>query len=112
MPSLDAAEPTDQELELVIQVVVKKTNSPTKFGVSFNGGWPNDDGVATDLVLFPSDPRQHESGHQAYNYRFSVDKIIEGWNEIVLTNSAEEPTCIVGLELGVQEQTPANAASR
>ena len=99
------AEPTNRKLELTIQVVVQKTSDPPKIGVGFNGRWPNYHGQATDLLLFPTKPMRQESGHQAYNYRFGVDEIIEGWNEIILTNSGGQSTRIVGLELAVQQQT-------
>ena len=96
------AEPTDRQLELTIQVVVQMTSDPPRIGVSFNGRWPNDDGQATDRLLFPSKPKRHASGQQAYNYRFGVNEIIEGWNEITLTNSGDQPARIVWLELAVQ----------
>jgi len=96
------AEPTDRGLELTIQVAVQKTSDPPRIGVSFNGRWPNYDGQATDWLLFPSKPKRHVSEQQAYDYRFGVNEIIEGWNEITLTNSGGQPAKIAGLELGVQ----------
>ena len=96
------AEPVDRLLELTIQVVVQKTGESPKMGVSFNGRWPNYHGQPTGLILFPSKPGRHESGEQGYDYRFGVDEIIEGWNEIVLTNSGSQPLRIVGLELAVR----------
>jgi len=99
------AEPTDRDLKLTIQVVIQKITDSPKIGVSFNGRWPNYHGQPTDQLLFPTKPRRHQAGHQAYDYRFDVNEIIEGWNEIVLTNSGSQPARIVSLELAVQHHS-------
>ena len=58
-------------------------------GVSFNGSWPNHEAQATEALLFPvGGLTHHVPYHQAFNYRFGVSEIREGWNEIVPCNAA------------------------
>ena len=107
------AEPADSHLELVIQVVVAKENGSHDIGVSFNGCWPRFDGELSTELLFPDRLHScHVPEHQAYNFLSDVGEIREGWNEIVVLNSASEAETpaanrehtfkIVGLELAVR----------
>ncbi|MBI3922240.1 MAG: hypothetical protein HY318_12545 [Armatimonadetes bacterium] len=115
------AEPTDRELNLVIQVVVERTETPPDIGVSFNGSWPNYDAQPTDELVFPTGPfTHHVAEHQASNFHFRADQIVEGWNEIVVYNNRlffdsittgrrpdprqrrELAFCIVSIELAVK----------
>ena len=97
------AEPADRELELIVQVVVEKNELPPEIGVRFNGAAPCSDARATDELLFPNGPsRHHLSKYQAYNYRFHVGQIVEGWNEFVIFNGGDNSVKIVSIELAVK----------
>ena len=97
------AEPADQGLELIVQVVVEKKESLPEIGVRFNGAAPCSDASATDELLFPNGPSGHHlSKYQAYNYRFHVGQIVEGWNEIIVSNGDNNPIKIVSLEIAVK----------
>ncbi|MBE9512096.1 MAG: twin-arginine translocation signal domain-containing protein [Bacteroidetes bacterium] len=97
------AEPTDRGLELIVQIVVEKKNPLPKIGISFNDEAPGSDANATDELLFPNGPsRHHLSKYQAYNYRFDVNKILEGWNELVVFNKGEESFKVMCIDLAVK----------
>jgi hypothetical protein len=96
-------EPADRELELIVQVVVEKKKSLSEIGISFNGATPCSDASATDELLFPNGPSKHHlSKYQAFNYRFTVSQIVEGWNELVVFNQGNEAVKIVSIELAVK----------
>lgn len=111
------AEPVDGNLELIVQVVMEKgPHADSDVGVSLNGGWPNHHGNATNRVLFPTALHStHISGHRACNFTFPIGAIIEGWNEIVIVNGAQENIPpdqlratafrIMAVELAVQAKT-------
>ena len=42
------------------------------------------------------------SKYQAYNYRFDVSQIIEGWNEIIVSNGDNNSIKIVSLEFAIK----------
>lgn len=128
---------------LVIQVVVEKKDDLPIFAVRFNECWPSQDCEATDRLLFPignlshpvATPSQAQStygfndcspigplthhlpGHQAFNYRFPVTAIRDGWNEIELFDPRwapgtarerlEQAVCVVNLDLAVIPNPPA-----
>jgi hypothetical protein len=76
-----AAEPAASGLELVIQVVLDKTEQTPDLGVSFNGSWPTFAAEPTDRLLFPTGIYTHHvAEHRALNYRFQASAIREGWN--------------------------------
>lgn len=109
------AEPANARLELIIQLVLeaRDTNNEQRvtndaFGISFNGSWPNFDAQATDALLFPSgDFTQHIPVHDAFNFRFPVSQVREGWNEVVVHHGGAKPATpakIVSVELAVRPQ--------
>jgi len=85
------AEPADRGLELIIQIVIEKRDNLPDIGISFNGCWPRFDGHPTDQLLFPRKPHmRHVPERHAYDYRFEVEEIREGWNGIVVHNDSGE----------------------
>jgi len=96
------AEPADRGLQLVVQVVLKKSEPLTGLPVSFNGSWPEAGGVATALLLFPCGSLTHHiPDHIGYNFHFPVSLLQEGWNEVILENGGKEPLTIVCIEVAV-----------
>ncbi|MBT3344060.1 MAG: hypothetical protein HN712_27655 [Gemmatimonadetes bacterium] len=83
------SEPTDQGLELIIQIVVDRRDDLPPLGVSFNESWPTTQSQPTDELLFPQlDHTDHVPEFTAFNYHFRVDGIIGGWNEISVYNGS------------------------
>jgi hypothetical protein len=98
---------------LLVQVVVTRTSSEPKLGVSVNGCWPTFQKTSTQQLLFPVGPyTEHLEENQAYNFELSGDEIREGWNRILIMNNARPKDApdgsvhIVSVELGVHP--PAN----
>jgi hypothetical protein len=84
------SEPADAGI-LVVQVVLENKATLPVLGVRFNECWPSFEGEPTDQLLFPAgDLTHHVPEHQAYNYRFPVTAIREGWNEIELFDPRPE----------------------
>ena len=85
------AEPADRGLNLTIQLVVEKTDRLPDLGVSFNGSWPHFQAQPTDELLLPTGAYTHHvPEHRAFDYRFDVSAIQEGWNEIMVINGNHE----------------------
>jgi hypothetical protein len=100
------SEQNDAGLKLILQVVVEKTDAVPRLAVSFNKSKLQSDARQTRELLFPMGPaNQHLAAYRAFNHCFDVNDIIEGWNEIVLTNSGNESARIVSLELAVQRRS-------
>ena len=105
------AEPADRGLELVVQVVLKKTDTFAQLPVAFNGSWPQLTATRSDLLLFPCGSFTHHSAeHIGYNYRFPVSLLRDGWNEITVENGGDKTITVVALELAVQPAAPAARA--
>ncbi|MBT4608546.1 MAG: hypothetical protein HOM68_11510 [Gemmatimonadetes bacterium] len=111
------AEPADAALELVIQIVLDRRDDLPELAVSFNDSWPTRDAQATDELLFPQlDHAFHVPEYTAFNYRFDVSEIREGWNEISVYNGSHEvataqsrakhSVTIRSIELAIKETTP------
>jgi hypothetical protein len=111
------AEPADAGV-LVVQVVVENKDALPVLGVRFNECWPSFEGEPTDRLLFPvGELTHHLPEHQAFNYRFPVTAIREGWNQIELFDPRPEGSAglaqheqaiyVVNLDLAVM---PASAA--
>ena len=109
------AEPADRGLTLAIQVVVEKGDRPPDVGLSFNGCWPRFDPELSSELFFPDRLHHcHAPEHLAYCFNFGVGEIREGWNDIVVLNSASESDApmedaehtftVMGLELAVKER--------
>jgi len=97
------AEPSDQGLELTVQLIVKAETPPTFLSISFNGSWPELKNERTDTLLFPCGPLTHlTKDHIGYNYRFPVSLIRDGWNEIVIENGGKQPLTIACIDLAVR----------
>ncbi|MBI4028598.1 MAG: hypothetical protein HY360_26660 [Verrucomicrobia bacterium] len=117
------AEPSGAGLQLLLQIVVEKGPNPPDhgkdhlgkgdLGVSFNGSWPSFDARPTQELLFATGALTHHvAENQAFNYRFKVADIREGWNEIVILNGSrkraspqerrENSVCIVSIELAIK----------
>ena len=100
------AEPTDLNLELVVQIVLKAGDQVTHLPVSFNGCWPNLNHEKTDKLLFPTGSyTQHADENTAYNFRFPVGLIKEGWNEIVVENGGKSVLTVACMELAIRAKT-------
>lgn len=110
-----SSEPTDRNLELVIQVVTERTEATPNLGLSFNGSWPRYDLEENDRLLFPTGVyTQHIEKHRAFNLRVPVSDILDGWNEVVVFNgrkadkNAPNPSAsnlkIVSVELAVRKK--------
>jgi len=100
------AEPADRGLELIVQVVVEKNALPPEIEVRFNGAAPYSDARATDELLFPNGPSRHHLSKyqaQAYNYRFDVGRILEGWNELVVLNEGSESDRMLSVEFAIKK---------
>lgn len=102
------AEPEDADLELIIQIVVKRKASGDCPGIGFNGSWPAFDGASTDLLLFPGgDFTSHVPENQAYNFRLPPSLIKEGWNELVVFGG-REPREILSIEAALKRRSTLN----
>jgi hypothetical protein len=87
----------------VIQIVLKSDDVVTHLPLSFNGCWPNLTKEKTDKLLFPLGAyTQHDKEHSAYNFRFPVSLVREGWNEIVLENGGKSVLNVACIELAIR----------
>ncbi|MCC6415105.1 MAG: hypothetical protein IT582_04265 [Opitutaceae bacterium] len=99
------AEPTDADLELVIQIVLRAGDRPEALPVAFNGCWPKTAHVTTDELLFPCGPLTHlTAAHRGCNYHFPASLIRDGWNEVTVENGGEQPITIAAIELAVRKR--------
>ena len=97
------AEPTDRNLELVIQIVLRAEDEISAMPVAFNGCWPVLENTSSDELLFPCGCLTHlTSAHRGYNYRFPVNLVRDGWNEIVVENGDESAIRIESIEVAVR----------
>jgi hypothetical protein len=97
------AETADRGLELVIQVVLKAGDPEEILPVAFNGCWPRLEHAATNELLYPCGClTQLTPAHQGYNFRFPVELVRDGWNEITIENGNEESLTIVCIELAIR----------
>ncbi len=110
------AEPAGSKLEFVIQVVVEKKEKFPPIGVYFNGAWPKFDGAMDDRLVFPvASMTHHTPDHVGLNFSFPVDRIRDGWNDVVVMNGApkiwtseqkqNETVTVASLELAVRKPT-------
>lgn len=107
-------EPEGSKLGVIIQVIIRKNDYLPDVGVSFNGTWPNFESSITDHLLFEEGISftKHAPEHIVFNFSFSIDKIKEGWNEIIVYNGNYKNTtlderiqhsiCIEGIEAGIK----------
>ncbi len=97
------SEPPGAALEVVIQVVLRADETVGALPVSFNASWPRLATERTDRPLFPCGSLTHHvAEHVAYNVRFPLALIREGWNEIVVENGGPQTLTVVGLEVGIR----------
>ena len=97
------AEPLDRGLELVVQIVLKVEDKAEVLPVAFNGCWPRIEYTLTDELLFPCGCLTRlTSKHQGYNFRFPVDLVRDGWNEITIENGDEHPITIECIDLAIR----------
>jgi hypothetical protein len=102
------AEPGDRGLRLVIQVVLNKDAVAGAVPVSINGCWPSAESTPNERLLFPCGPLTHHvKDHVGHDYVFSVSLLREGWNEITVENTSEQPLTVVCIELGIMTTAPA-----
>lgn len=100
------AEPSDRNLEVVVQVVVKASDTFTALPVSINGCWPKLEYQKSDQLLFPCGSLTHHVPENVgYNFRFPISLIREGWNEIVVENGGSSQITVVCIELAVKKMT-------
>lgn len=97
------AEPADRGLELVVQVVLKKSDSFAHLPVAINGGWPHLTFTRSEKLLFPCGSfTDHAADHVGYDFRFPVSLLRDGWNEITVENGGDTTITVVALELAVR----------
>ena len=102
-----AAEPLDRGLELVVQIVLKAGETFAAMPVAFNACWPVVEHTPTDLLLFPCGSLTHHvPENKAYDFRFPISLIREGWNEVVVENGGDQPITLVCIELAVRPTNP------
>ncbi|MFO0916916.1 MAG: hypothetical protein U0872_01195 [Planctomycetaceae bacterium] len=105
-------EPTDAGLELVVQVIVDRTDVVPELGVSFNGGYPVYDCRETDQLIYPAGNFTHHlPEHRAVEFRLPAADIREGWNIVQIYNGSHQYATpqerrdntmrVVGLDLGI-----------
>lgn len=89
------AEQASSNLELVVQVIVKKKDTLPPVGVYFNGCWPNFSPTRDERLLFPVATMTHHAPAQVgLNYSFPLNAIREGWNEIVVIHGTAKNSLI------------------
>ncbi len=103
---------SNDKLEFVIQIVVRKQDKLPPVGVYLNGCWPNFRSTLDERMLFPVATMTHHIPEQVgLNFSFPLSGIREGWNEIVVMNGApknhfadqsRETVTIVSLEAAVR----------
>jgi hypothetical protein len=109
-------EPADAGLELVVQLIVERTDVVPDLGVAFNGGYPVYGGRETEKLIFPAGNFTHHlPEYRAFEYRFQVSEIIEGWNNVQVYNGTrkfataaerrDHTVRLVGFDLGVVKST-------
>ncbi|MCF7759370.1 MAG: hypothetical protein K9M98_02600 [Cephaloticoccus sp.] len=97
------AEPADRGLELVIQIVLKAADPKAVLSVAFNGCWPRLEHVVSNALLFPCGPlTQLTPEHTGCNYRFPLELVRDGWNEITIENGNETPLTVVCIEVAIR----------
>ncbi len=104
---------TGEDQELVIQVVMVRTQKTDWISVSVNGCYPRVPDAETDRLLFGNDPLghgRHHPDHIALHYTFPVELLRDGYNQIALqygtdlTEPAETVPAtaeIASIEIGV-----------
>jgi hypothetical protein len=108
------AEPSDAGLELVVQVVVDKTDAVPELGVSLNGSWPSFAGTATDRLVFPTGMYTHHvPEHRAFDFVLPASRVKDGWNEVLIFNGnhknatpaerRDNTVRVVGLDLALRK---------
>jgi hypothetical protein len=102
-----AAEPASSGLELVVQVVVEKTDTAPDLGVSLNGSWPSYQGKETNRLVLPTGHYTHHvPENRGYNFVLPTSSIREGWNEVLVTNGSHKKghsVRVVGLDLALRK---------
>ena len=102
------AEPGDRGLQLVIQVVLNKDTAAGPVPVSINGCWPMAESTPNERLLFPCGSLSHHvKEHLGHDYTFPVSLVRDGWNEITVENTSEQPLTVVCIELGIMATAPA-----
>jgi len=97
------AEPADRGLELIVQVVLKSGDKGEVLPVAFNGCWPRLEHTMTDKLLFPCGCLTHLTPeNRGYNFRFPIDLVRDGWNEITIENGDDQPVTIVCIDLAIR----------
>ncbi len=91
--------------KLAIQVVVEKTQTAPRIGISFNGAWPTYDARQTQAMLFPVGPyTQFTDAHTAWEFTLDSGLIRDGWNRVTVTNNnaaGGSAVKVVSVEMGV-----------
>jgi hypothetical protein len=97
------AEPTDRNLELVVQIVLRVGDKFTEMPLAFNGCWPVLEKTPTDELLYPCGPLTHLTAeHRGYNFRFPVNLVRDGWNEITVENGGDSSITITSIEVAIR----------
>jgi hypothetical protein len=75
--------------------------------VSFNDCWPSVAAEPTDALLFSCGSLTHHvPENRAWNFRFPVSLVRDGWNEIAIENGGDEPLTLLAVEVAIR---PASA---
>ncbi len=105
------SEPADRNLELVVQIITRADQNPAVIPVAFNDCWPNVTSTPTTKLLFPCGSLDHHvAEHKAYDFRFPISLVRDGWNELSVENGGTDPLTIVGIELAVRPVAPATVS--
>ncbi len=106
------AEPGDRGLRLVIQVVLNQDAAAGPVPVSINGSWPIAESTSNERLLFPCGSLTHHvKEHLGHDYTFPVSLLRDGWNEITVENTSEQPLTVVCIELGIMATAPVKTGS-
>ena len=99
-------EAAGSDQQLLIQIVTEKRDKRPTLGVSFNGSWPSFEAQPTDELLVPASIYTHHvAAHEAFNYRFPLSEICDGWNEVVVYNESHDGAVnVVSVELAVKDE--------
>jgi len=64
--------------------------------------------MPNERLLFPCGSLTHHvKEHLGHDYEFPLSLVQDGWNEVTVENTGDQPLTIVCLELGVMAAGPA-----
>jgi len=86
-------EPAEAGLELIVQLVIERSDAIPDLGVSLNGCWPSFQAEETDRLLFPTGKLTYLAPqYLGLNFRLPVEAIQDGINEVIVYDGDENRT--------------------